>query len=665
MLKNIDRLNSPDNVWGYSSGRILIGSKIIKQSYNFKAIRHVKFTAKPPNIATLIQIMGRARRKNAHSLLPLKYRTVEVSIYVSSLPHEKGLSHEEEKYKEKIEDYKIIQIIERELNRYAIDAVMARNIILPGLNPSGKPGIGALWFDTRPGRFSYPINLNTFIPFHSDDEIKVLIYIIKRLFIEISSVFTFKNLWNMAQKPPFHVELDTQMFDKDNFIIALSKMVYSAKDDPIIRESTLDLKEDILDILYSEVDKRILQGDGTLGYIHHIDEYYMFIPFRGGKHEIYAESPFRNYQLSKNKPINIVRYMKDSVKHIDYKTQRAQFKLKYDSVPLEKLSSMIGKFGITFHQLMAEEIIKYIFDIWTNPSATQISEWHEFYYKILYFYNIIGLIVWASEVNQVILENYKPFILPIKSGELTQKSKNIPGLSSSSSSGSSINKINQGLSIKMLAHSLKATQKMFAERGSKDKRKLIKAPASELPIGHFIVQTPRFYLPKNGWYDVPDYNQHQGQEFKENNIVVGYYERTQEGLNIKFKIRPPIQNLKNIKDARAIEKGSVCASNNKDDLIKIAKSLKLTIPPKVIVPILCEQIETELQRRELEERNKKSNIRYFYSFGDANPITAQHYQSSSSSSPNSPTRQALVASPTNAKKGGFSFTEEEDMIETF
>ena len=178
---------------------------------------------------------------------------------------------------------------------------------------------------------------------------------------------------------------------------------------PIIRDSDeIQTEDNMLGLLYSDIDKRIMQQDGTTGYIHHIGDYYMFIPFRNGKHEIYAESPFRSFQLSKNKPINVARYVKNATKNIDYKTQRMQFKLKYDKIPLEKLSSMVGKFGVLFHQMMAEEIIKYVFDLWTMPSITEKSEWHDFYYKILYYYDIMGLIVWASSARDSILENYKP-----------------------------------------------------------------------------------------------------------------------------------------------------------------------------------------------------------------------------------------------------------------
>jgi hypothetical protein len=649
MFRHIDRFNAPDNLWGYKC-RVIIGSKIIKQSYNFKAIRHVKVTARPSNIATFIQIIGRARRKDAHLLLPKKLWNIDIKIYTSSLP-DGGLSHEEIKYKEKIEDYKVIQVIERQLHMDAIDGVMARDIIENGLTKKGE--LGALWFEPSipvPNRryTLKDLNLNTFVPYHSDNEIRLITYIIKRLYVTHSAIFTLDELWQSVLSPPFHVEQDTSLLQYENFVIALSQMIYGSRDEPLVRP-IISTSEDqpelnILDLMYSDVDKRIMMPSGTVGYIHHLNNYYIYIPFRDGRHDMYAESPFRSFVLHSNKPINVSRYVKDSSQNIDYSTQRTQFYLKYEKVPLDKLSAVIGKFGTTFHQMFAEEIITYVFNLWTNPTITLTSEMHDFYFKILYYYDIMGLIVWASGAKEFIIKDYSKYLLPNNTIKTNDKSVKIPGMSSLSRSlGQSVN---QAVSTKDLAESLALTAKLIGVRLKQGQGKkptnnkyakikeipIVKADPNQLPIGHFISSVPRFYLPdRGGWYESTDYVQ-QLQEFKENDILVGYYEKSQNGLNVKFKIRPPLQKIQHHKDSRLVEKGSVCSSNNKSDLIEIAKKLKIPIPPKVIVPHLCEEIEVKLQMNEIEERRKKSNIKWFYSFWEPNPQSAQKYQSSSASS---------------------------------
>jgi hypothetical protein len=655
MFRHIDRFNAPDNLWGYKC-RVIIGSKIIKQSYNFKAIRHVKVTARPSNIATFIQIIGRARRKDAHLLLPKKLWNIEIKIYTSSLP-DGNLSHEEIKYKEKIEDYKVIQELERQLHMDAIDSVMARDIIKTSLNKPGSKGeLGALWFEPSipvpQRRYTLKdLNLNTFIPYHSDNEVRLITYIIKRIYITQSAIYTLEQLWDSVKSPPFHVEQDTSLFQYENFIIALSQMIYGSRDEPLIRPSITtndnvdadDNTLNLLDLMHSDVDKRIMMPSGTVGYIHHIDNYYIYIPFRDGRHDMYAESPFRSFLLHSNKPINISRYVKEASKNIDYSTQRTQFYLKYEKVPLDKLSSVIGKFGTTFHQMFVEEIITYVFNLWTNPTITLTSEMHDFYFKMLYYYDIMGLIIWASGAKDFILKDYSNYLLPNSISKSNDKTIKIPGMSSLSRSlGQSVN---QAVSTKDLAESLALTAKLINNRQKQGNGKkptnnkyakqkevpIVKADPNQLPIGHFISSVPRFYLPEKEWYESTDYVQ-QLQEFKENDILIGYYEKSQNGLNVKFKIRPPLQKIQHHKDSRLVEKGSVCSSNNKADLIEIAKQLKIPIPPKVIVPHLCEEIEVKLQMNEIEERRKKTNIKWFYSFWEPNPQSAQKYQSSSASS---------------------------------
>lgn len=630
MHKNIDRFNSIDNTWGYNC-RIIVGSKIIKESYNFRSIRKVKVTARPANIATLLQIFGRSRRKKAHVLLPPEFRTIEIKIYTSCLPTKdaKGqylLSHEETKYREKIEDYKIIQLIEKRIHENAIDGVTARNILLPGLDKHHAT-LGALYFEPAQPIKSFKLrdlNLGTFEIFHSGDEIRMQIYIIKRLFIETSLCFKFDQLWEAVQDPPFHVEQDTHTFQLDYFVIALSMLVHGTRDGYVrpITASSEDKTLYLLDILHSDIDKRIMQSDKTLGYVHHMDDWYIFIPFRNGDHDIYTESPFRTFDLKINKPINIMRYLKESTATLNYENQKLKFKSKYENVPLEKLATVVGKFGVSFHQNFVEELIKYCFNVWTNPVLTSKSELHEFYFKMLYYYDVMGLIVWAATSKDFIKELYKAYLLPVSDIKRSDDLDEIHSLEMSLSRSQSHESLK--ISKSEFTQALKQSLLVMNDRArtlkakKKETKEIVKADPKVLPIGHFMSSVPRFYHPDKDWFESPEYVQ-RTQEFKENDIIVGYYEKSGTGLRVKFKIRTPIHKIQKHKDIRMIEKGSICTSNSKEYLIEIAKQLKIKVPDKINVPDLCQEIETQLQTNELQERKKKSNIKWFYAFWERRP----------------------------------------------
>lgn len=604
MDKHIEKYNLPDNTWGYSC-KFIIGSKLIREARNFKAVRKVLATARPANISALLQLFGRARRNKAHLMLPPEYRTIVCIIFTSCLPiKEHGvymLSHEEIKYKEKMDDYLIIQQIEKCLHENAIDAITARNLILPGLKKDQKE-LGALWFEPSvkiKKRFNInDLNLNTFKIFHSEGEIHMQMYVIKRLFIEQSLCYTYDQLWIDIRHPPFHIEQDCSLFQEEYFVIALSMLVFGMNDHnvrPIARGVSQKLY--LLDILHNKIDKRIMQPDGTIGYIHHISNYYIFVPFRNSQHDIFIESSFRTFDLQINKPINIMRYVKESSTTLNYESQKLKFKNVYENVPLEKLATVTGKFSVIFHQTLIEEIIKYVFNLWTNPINLKKSEMHDFYFKMLYYYDLIGLIVWVSTAKEFIREQYKLYSLPLNTA--------IPEVVEN------ISKEGNATSVEATRISYESALKQSVDMLKKKNKAIIRADPKLLPIGHFITTIPRFYHPDKDWFDSPEYTQ-RTQEYKENEIIIGYYEKLSTGLRVKFKIRSPLHKIEKFSDTRMIERGSICSSNTKSYLLEIAEKLKIIIPDKINVPNLCHLIEEKLQLNELEERRNKTNIKWLY-----------------------------------------------------
>lgn len=639
MTKNIERFNSPNNIFG-TRYKYIIGSKIIKESHNIKATRHTIIIGRPDNIPTLIQILGRTRRKRGHMLLPPEFRTIAIKILTSCLPVKDpklgdwAMSHEEIKYREKTDDYKIIQLIEKILHENAIDGYIFENIIQTGLT-SDTNSLGPLKFKpVQPA--PHEIIDKTFNIFYFQDEIKTIMHIIKRLFIEVSYALKYEQLWSMVQNAPFQTEVNTRIFDEDNFIIALDILLY--QEDEYIRPLALqtgdDPKLNVRDLMWSNADRRIMMPDGVIGYIHYVGEFYIFIPFINGTHMSHVEAPYRTFEIKKNNPINIFRYLKDTASNVNYDVRRLKFRDKYENVPLEKLTTVIGKFGTNFHQQFLEEVIYYVFNLMTNPLVTQKSEFHDFYYKMLYYYNFLGLVIWAVDAREFIKELYKPYILPSKI--VRHESNQLINVSASMSQ--SVNsKMKEA--IQDIKHDYKKSMDM--SQGSLDLRvsrpqmykkdKIVKVDPKYLPIGHFLSHIPRFYHPEKEWFDSPEYTQVE-TKYQENDIVIGYHEKSLGGLRIKFKLRRPIQYIEKYKDTRKIHKGSMCRSNSKEYLLDLARKLKIKIGDKVNVSNLCGEIETQLILNEVKARQSGSNIKWFFAFWEQIPGAKFETSSSSSSS---------------------------------
>jgi hypothetical protein len=160
---------------------------------------------------------------------------------------------------------------------------------------------------------------------------------------------------------------------------------------------------------------------------------------------------------------------------------------------------------------------------------------------------------------------------------------------------------------------------LFVGRKKKVKS-LIKVSADLLPIGHYISKFPRIYHPEKGWDENPTYLQND-QDFKENDYIIGFDERSDTGIHIRFKIRNPIHNIKKYKDSRETEKGTVCKSKSKDFLFDVIQKLNIDIPDKINVDELCVLIRSKLIRMEIIERVRKSDIKYFYFHYESRPET--------------------------------------------
>ena len=104
-------------------------------------------------------------------------------------------------------------------------------------------------------------------------------------------------------------------------------------------------------------------------------------------------------------------------------------------------------------------------------------------------------------------------------------------------------------------------------------------------------------------------------KFIDNPNIIGYLEKVNIGFDIIFKIKTD-NTAKKLSDKRQIQTGLNCLNIDKPELFEICKKLKIDKDKLSQIKNrknnICDLIKFELIRLELEERKKKSNIKYFY-----------------------------------------------------
>lgn len=105
----------------------LVGSRKIRQSYNFRCVRELDVCSLPNDISTLMQVLGRVNRKNSHIALPEAERTVEQLILVTNFGPPRTTTSDEggpelRRYAAKMREYLVIQQVYRALTVTAVDA---------------------------------------------------------------------------------------------------------------------------------------------------------------------------------------------------------------------------------------------------------------------------------------------------------------------------------------------------------------------------------------------------------------------------------------------------------------------------------------------------------------------------------------------------------------
>lgn len=221
MDDNIEKFIAPSNVDGVQF-RLLIGARIIRQSYDLKGVQGMFGASLPTDIPTLLQVWGRIVRKGSALDLPENRRYAIIRTFATPI--------ELNRYEEKMKDYVAIQEIEREFRRYAIDAPLNYPKLaraFPELS-SGVATMEALPFKPviEPNDTKLVPNMATFKAYYVKEYIQYIEKLIRALF-RMRIVYIYKDLVeDLKQRGAVYGSaIDPKSFNESEIALALQNVV--------------------------------------------------------------------------------------------------------------------------------------------------------------------------------------------------------------------------------------------------------------------------------------------------------------------------------------------------------------------------------------------------------------------------------------------------------
>ncbi len=591
---SIERYNARKNAEG-TDVLILLGADVIKESYDIKCVRNLFIMSKPDNISTMIQIFGRGKRQDSHSYLPPDKRTILYRIYVASLPTGE-LSYEEKKYKERVDNYKIVREIEKSMHEYAIDGIMNHDIIKNTFVPPNE--LGTQKYIPK-FNVSNKINTDTYDAYYFEENINKVSYIIKRLFIEVSASLEINDIIYLVKHPPFEIQFDGSLIDDDYVRIALNRLCMYEESNytSIPPEATKGIE-----FLFNADNKLIRYRDVDYIIIP-MGTYYSMVPYSPNL-SIKSHSKYDNRIIDKlpDMEINIGDYLSDEINETNYAMRRKKFQMVYEDCPFEILADAVCEYNIMFQTMFIEEIVKNIYI--AIVERKKLTKELMFDIRMLCYYDLLNLIIFYDSSEEYIKKSYR-----FKCAKCTATNPKIRRMEM------------------IMEHTACKWCPEINKVSFFDKEKMIRSliqnksnlDGSLIPVGFHIDKVPRIYHPDNGWYDAVEYVD-KCANYQENDIIVGVIEKTASGLHYRFKLRTPIHKQIKNGDTRKIEKGSLCKSKSKEELLGLLTALGVKHDGTGSSNMLCNELQARLMYLEIAERKKKSNIKYLYHFWECSPI---------------------------------------------
>jgi hypothetical protein len=632
---SLARFDAPENATG-SRYNILLGSSIIEESYDFKDIQHLFVLSLPVNIPTLIQVFGRCIRKYSHRNLPPERRKVYIRILVSTvnlaLPHNDPISPEVYRYLEKLVDYRVIQQIEREFNRNAIDAPVHRDIVMPESlkreyfmgtsTPVDK--LGNLYFEpavTMP-RVAEPNTVTFDALGYGREEADYIFVMLKRLFLR-SPVWTEEALWRAVLAPPFASEYNSALFKRDNFALALQRLVSPGI--AIGGRALRTTRAGELQMLF-DPRKNTIYKEGREHNVIARGVYYCLCPVVS-QQELFSR-PADTHTRDKERAM------------LAQSTARGQPLVDFDSFARDYSG---GATDIPISNFLAAKRAESERDglharLWAlcDGSANNASSTKSVSKDGNCCANINALL-WTFPAA------FQSAVL----AEAVQHAADIAYSRVSDGGTNELNRLDRALlslftNLGAVVHLRDLERRDVWNQLDPLTHKLERAT----PIGYDIGKITRVYDPaRSTWLEIGRVSAGRYQTFEENKTIIGYL--ADENGYIKFKLRKPIHKIKKKtqedlrivasrrsasrghssssmpashwqrrSDTRLIERGIVCTTKNKKELLKLLIKLDVSVAKlsfdELKIKSLCAALRTKLLELEMLARRKRTDAKYVY-----------------------------------------------------
>lgn len=602
----IAKWNNSSNLYG-EDYMLCIGSQVIEESFSFIATPNMLIASPPRDFSSLIQKIKRPYRKHAFSELPKEKRVYEISLYTNKLPE--GLksilmSPDEYVLFKMSQEYTKIEEVDKIYNSISMTADMFYDKIFPaGTKTENELGNVIFSPDAVYKKIKkLPTKTDMFDFYYREKLIDEITGYIRLIFVRDIFLISEKDLLIKIKDLISSRNMNPDLIGEDILLESLSQQVSS--DDTNI---------------YKFVDK----SDGVNYYIKLENN-------QAGGPQKFQDSWITHTKQIENDVISIDDIM---VIKFSYPMQKIKFINQYKNSSISNIPLSLNDYSLEFHHNFLRDCISYAFGVLTIENY-KLSENHEFYFKMLTFYDRMELLVFADMIadhNNADLEKiyklYEKFVdfnNKIEDNYVQQKELGRFMMTSITKSqyGSTFN-------IDNLNNYLAEKNMELNKKG-----KTIKPGAFMVPIGILIdnndeIGKNKLYIDfwdpiTESWnkcYNfVPFYIDGEKYTETENDIMIGYQGRDKGMLNFRFKIRAPSINLSQYTDNRKIPKGNTCNSFTKDQLKELAE--KLNIVSNASIKDYCNSIRTELLRREIQEKRKLHHaykhgkpyqkIRWFY-----------------------------------------------------
>jgi hypothetical protein len=579
-----ERYNSPANLHGEWCS-ILIGSKLIRESYDFHAVRHLFVLSLPVSIAQLIQVFGRVVRRGSHTRLPEAERDVRVHVLVNAagVNLDAGGSHatvadlanspEVRRYALKLSTYLVVQQIEREMARGAVDAGLNADII----TKPDRDSLGMLLFDA-PIKFTlpdaaHPMRVDTFFAYgYGHQEIISAVDIIKKLF-RTRGIWPAIELAEAVRSPTFRTLTNPTFITDASILIALAYLsshsesgacVVGTCDRAVIIDGTSYLI--IAASRASDAKRGGARDEGIIARTFARDDYFFLAPVESvevagitrARPLIDIESTLRGPHYESESIIATDQYeLQSSFDESIAPILRAKYASKTERPNVRALVGMrafLIQFSSDHQRIIARHFVE---------NAKMRAEFPALYA----FMNALGIFVsydFASRYRDVARRMKYPTTTP------------------------------------------------------------------QMPVGYGDGAAIRLYT-GDEWVTLNRSALNMHVEFEENEVIVGIYR--QFPYEMKFQLRDPIQKLRaktttssgRKTDARLIERGSVCATRSRAVAIRDAQRLGIRmadIREADTTIAICDLIQDAMLTREIEARRAghRSQLKFVYGWWNVVPV---------------------------------------------